>query len=125
MNDTDLPLAREPGRPSLRAALALHEVLRRLGVPASCIYVMPDTESGVLAVVAVPTVGTPLALAVGPARAGEVDAIASEWRAAVRWWNEGDDSDPAKTRLWQAFQLRLDPLPLIVEVDARAWGEPS
>lgn len=117
------PAAREPGRPSLRTALGLHEALRRLGVPSSCIYISPDTEAGVLAVVAVPVSGTPLALAAGPLRAGEVDALVVEWRAAVRWWNEGDDSDPAKVRLWQAFQLHFDPVPLILHVNARSWGE--
>jgi hypothetical protein len=87
-------------------------------------YFHPDTKKNVLALVAVPAAGHPLALVFAPLSPGDADAAVEEWRAAARWWAEDRDV-PEKERLWSAFQQHFDPVPLILQVNTRTWGEPA
>jgi hypothetical protein len=95
---------------------------RRMGVPASCLYVNVDDDH-LLSVLAIPLTGTPLGLTAGYI-APDVDPEAA-WRDAVAWWCAETTDDADRREAYAAFVDVADLLPLIIHVRGRTWGEPT
>jgi hypothetical protein len=77
---------------AIKETLALHEMLRRLGIPAEDIHVYVDPKTDQVTVYAAHP--TKRAVAFGVATHDCADFYA-RWKAAVAAWNTGlDDDDP-------------------------------
>jgi hypothetical protein len=97
---TALPLA-------FREALAMHQMLRRLGFRADDIYVVRGRDGDVFVQLRAQELKWHAYCGVVPSP----DTFEADWRAAADWWNEGG---PNREALYAASAIARAQVPLVV-----------